>query len=95
MLTLYSSWGERVVKADLIRIGNSRGIRIPKSVIEQCGFGSRVEIRVEGASVVITPVDAVRSGWDDAFKAMAEQGDDALLLPDDLEQSFDETEWEW
>lgn len=83
------------MKADLIRIGNSRGIRIPKSVIEQCGLGSRVEMRVEGASIVITPVNVARSGWDDASKAMAEHGDDALLLPDDLDHSFDETEWEW
>jgi antitoxin MazE len=83
------------VKADLIRIGNSRGIRIPKAVIEQCGFGERVEMRIEGGSLVITPGNVARSGWDEAFKAMAERGDDAALLQDDLEQRFDQTEWEW
>ena len=83
------------MKADLIRIGNSRGIRIPKSVIEQCGFGSRVEMRVEGGSLVITPGRAARSGWDEAFKAMAERGDDAPLVSEHLAQRFDNTEWEW
>ena len=52
-------------------------------------------MRVEAGSLVITPGNAARSGWDEAFKAMAAHGDDAALLPDDLEQSFDETEWEW
>lgn len=83
------------MKVDLIRIGNSQGVRIPKAVIEQCGFGSRVEMRVEGDSLIITPVTAARSGWEGAFKAMAERGDDAALLPEGLGQSFDETEWEW
>lgn len=36
-----------------------------------------------------------RAGWDEAFRKMAERGDDALLIPDDLEHSFDEEEWEW
>jgi antitoxin MazE len=83
------------MKADLIRIGNSQGIRIPKAVIEQCGFGQRVEMRVEGASLIISPAKAARGGWDEAFKAMAERGDDAALLPEDLEHTFDQTEWEW
>jgi antitoxin MazE len=43
------------VKTSLVRIGNSQGIRIPKRVIEQCGFDERVEMRVEGQSLIITP----------------------------------------
>jgi antitoxin MazE len=83
------------MKAELIRIGNSQGIRIPRAVIDQRGFGRRVEMRVEGENLIITRKKAVRSGWDEAFKAMAEQGEDATLFPDDLEDSFDRTEWEW
>jgi antitoxin MazE len=83
------------VKAALIRIGNSQGVRIPNAVIDQCGFGRRVEMRIEGDSLIITPVKAARSGWEEAFRAMAERGDDAALLPEDLEHSFDENEWEW
>jgi antitoxin MazE len=69
------------MKAELIRIGNSQGIRIPRAVIDQRGFGRRVEMRVEGENLIITRKKAVRSGWDEAFKAMAEQGDDATLFP--------------
>ena len=76
------------MKVDLIRIGNSQGVRIPKAVIDQCGFGKRVEMRVEGDNLIITPVKVVRSSWDEAFKAMAKQGDDAPLLPVDLEHSL-------
>lgn len=83
------------MKADLVRIGNSQGVRIPKAMIEQCGFGQRVEMRVEGDSLIITPGKAARSGWAEAFKAMAERGDDAALFPDDLEHGFDEIEWAW
>ena len=83
------------MKAELIRIGNSRGIRIPKAVLDQCGFRRQVEMRVEGASLIISPVEGARGGWDEAFKAMAERGDDAALLPESLEHSFDEAEWEW
>jgi antitoxin MazE len=83
------------VKADLIRIGNSQGVRIPKTVIDQCGFGRRVEMRIEGDTLIITRVKAARSGWDEAFKVMAAQGDDAALFPENVEHSFDETEWEW
>ena len=76
------------MKADLIRIGNSKGIRIPKAVLDQCGFGQQVEMRVEAGSLIISPVKAARSGWDEAFRTMAERGDDAALLPYGLEHSI-------
>jgi antitoxin MazE len=82
-------------EGESVRIGNSQGVRIPKAMLDQCGFGRRVEMRVEGDSLIITPARAARSGWEEAFRAMAERGDDAALFPEDLEHSFDETEWEW
>lgn len=83
------------MKAEIVRIGNSKGVRIPRSVIEQCGFADRVEMQVEGDRLIISPVRRVRVGWDTAFAVMAEAGDDAALLPDDLERDADQTEWEW
>lgn len=83
------------MKVDLVRIGNSRGVRIPKSLIEQCGFESQVEMRVEGSQLIIAPAQRVRDGWEQTFGAMAECGDDEPLLPDDLTTDFDEKEWEW
>jgi antitoxin MazE len=83
------------MRTHLVRIGNSQGVRIPKRIIEECGLAEQVELRVEGSSVIITPARAPREGWDEAFARMAEKGDDVLLLPDDLKNEFDETEWEW
>ncbi len=83
------------MKAELIRIGNSQGIRIPKPLIEQCGLGKRVELTVKDNVLTISPERAVRAGWEDAFEAMTATGDDAALLPDDVTSDWDETEWEW
>ena len=83
------------MRTNLIRIGNSQGIRIPKAVVEQCGFEGEVEMRVEGRSLILSPARPPRHGWDEAFAAMAGRGDDAPLMPDDLEHGFDRDEWAW
>ncbi len=56
------------MKTELVRIGNSRGIRIPKPLIEQCGLGNNVELRVENDSLVISPERRPRQGWEEAFR---------------------------
>jgi len=84
------------VLARIIRIGNSRGIRLPKSMLQQCEFGATVELSVEQGVLVVRPVSAPRIGWDEAFQAMAEAGDDTLLDPDaPMGTAWDEQEWEW
>ena len=82
------------MRARIVRIGNSRGIRIPKAVIDECGLGDIVELSVEHGSVVIRPAELPRQGWDEAFKRMAEAGEDALLDPE-LATEFDALEWQW
>ncbi len=67
------------MKASLVRIGNSQGFRIPKPIIEQCGFAGEVELRVEGNTLVVMPGRRSREGWSAAFAAMAKAGDDRLL----------------
>jgi antitoxin MazE len=67
------------VKARIVRIGNSRGIRIPKKLIEQAGLTEEVEIVAQGNALVISPATRPRAGWDEAFRAMATRGDDQLL----------------
>jgi antitoxin MazE len=84
------------VRARIIRIGNSRGIRLPKSVLEQCQLGETVDLAVEHGVLVVRPIAAPRVGWEEAFRAMAQAGDDALL---DAEApagtDWDQSEWEW
>ena len=85
------------MKASIIKIGNSKGIRIPKPVIAQCGFQDEVEIVVEDKTLVIRPVaDAPRSHWDAAFEKMAAKGDDELLDAGPMTPNqWDDEEWEW
>jgi antitoxin MazE len=82
------------MKASLIQIGNSRGVRIPKAFLEQTGLRNEVEIEVRGSQVVIRPAHHARAGWEEAFSAMTVHGDDRLL---DQARStkWDEAEWEW
>ena len=86
--------GERM-KINLISIGNSKGIRIPSSVIKQCGLGNELEMRIENGVIVLAPVRSVREGWSAAFEKMATVGDDAPLVPDTLENDFDAEDWTW
>jgi antitoxin MazE len=83
------------MKARIVRIGNSRGVRIPKPLLEQTGIGGEVEISVQGSNLIISPVHP-RSGWADAFVSMAASGDDKVLdITDSQTSSWDDEEWEW
>jgi antitoxin MazE len=83
------------MKVELIRIGNSRGIRIPKPLIEQCGLGDTVELRVEHHCLVISAERQARQGWEDAFRAAGPASNDEMLLGDNTPNNFDLEEWHW
>jgi antitoxin MazE len=80
------------MKARIIRIRNSRGIRIPKSLLEQSHLPDDAWIEARENEIVIRP--AARQGWEEAFRVMAERGDD-LLLDEPPPTSFEDTEWKW
>lgn len=83
------------MKTELVRIGNSRGIRIPKPIIEQCGLGETVEVRVESHRLIISPARQPRQGWSDAFRASGPAGQDELMLEVTEPNEFDHQEWRW
>jgi antitoxin MazE len=84
------------MRAKIIKIGNSQGIRIPKVLIEESGLSGEVEITVRKNSLVIEPSHHHREGWDEAFKKMADASDDLLIDGDrPIESTFDMNEWEW
>ena len=85
---------EILVKSRLIRIGNSRGVRLPKPLIEQAGLDEQVEVQVRGGAVVISSRAAARTGWADAARLMRERGDDRLLDAP-TRTRFDDKEWRW
>ena len=82
------------MKARIVRIGNSRGLRIPKPVIEQIGLGDEVEMVVRERALIVTAAGRPRAGWDEAFRAMAAHGDDALV-DEPRSTRWDDEAWEW
>jgi antitoxin MazE len=83
------------MKTTLIAIGNSRGVRIPKPFIEQCGLTEHVELDVRDNMIVIRSPLKARAGWRAAFERMARQGDDTLLDPHAAPTTWDDEEWQW
>lgn len=82
------------MRVELVRIGNSRGIRIPERIIKQCGFGDTVELHVEQDRLVIAPDRPPRKGWSEAFAAAGGSlHNDPLLLEDMPPNKFDAEEW--
>ena len=84
------------MRARVVKIGNSQGIRIPKTLLEQTGIMDDVELDIEKDKIVIRPISNPRLGWESAFKAMSDNLDDALLNgAEDITHSWDEEEWQW
>ena len=84
------------MRARVVKIGNSQGIRIPKPLLEQTGIMDDVELEVEKNQIIIRPVANPRADWNDAFKSMSDKGDDRLIIGDEnISHSWDEEEWQW
>ena len=81
------------MKTSLIRIGNSRGVRLPKAVVEQCGLEGEVDLRVRGGAVVIAALRKPRADWAERFKRAKSIAD--MPVPDAIANAFDEKEWRW
>jgi antitoxin MazE len=78
----------------VVQIGNSRGVRLPKAILDQLEISDKVEMEVENSQIVLKPVPhQPRQGWDKAFNRMKERGEDELLLAD--EAATRDFEWEW
>lgn len=82
------------MKSRLIRIGNSRGVRLPKSLIEEAGLSDELELHLDNGTIVIRSAKPARAGWAEAAAEMATTGEDRL--PDEVVPTrFDDEEWEW
>lgn len=84
------------MKARVVRIGNSQGIRIPKSIIEQCHLYGDVDLEIQHGQLVIRSVSIPRTGWRQAFEQMHRHGDDQLLDQESgATSAWDRNEWTW
>jgi antitoxin MazE len=81
-------------KTRIVRIGNSRGIRVPKILLDQAQLPDEVELHAEPGRLVIQGARRPRTGWAEAARAMAEARQDALLDAPSPTR-FDREEWQW
>jgi len=82
------------MKTRLVRIGNSRGIRLPKPLILEAGLEDVIELEVRVGAVVLWAAKGPRPGWAEAARALREREGEVLLDPP-APTRFDEEEWEW
>ena len=81
-------------KTRIVRIGNSRGIRVPKILLEQAQLPDEVELHAEPGRLIVQATRRPRTGWAEAARAMSAAGHDAML-DDTTATRFDREEWEW
>ena len=82
------------MKTQIIQIGNSQGIRIPKALLEESGITGDVNLELTPEGILIRNISKPRSGWADAFRTLAEQEDESLnggTAPTDFEKKG----WQW
>ena len=81
-------------KTRIIKIGNSRGIRVPKVLLDQAQLPDEVELHAEPGRLVVQATRRPRAGWAKAARAMRDRGHDSLL-DEATATRFDQAEWEW
>ena len=83
-----------ITKTRIVQIGNSKGVRVPKVLLEHAQLPDEVEIQAEHGRLIVRAARGPRAGWAEAAKAMHAHGDDRLLDAPTSSQ-FDEKEWRW
>jgi antitoxin MazE len=76
----------------LIRIGNSKGVRLPKAVIEQAGLKDEIDLEVKDGKVILSPARPARADWKTAAQACHEAGHDDL---GDWDATLNDFEGSW
>lgn len=84
------------METHITAVGNSRGLRIPKALLAQCGIHDRVRLTVTNKGLLVTPVSALRHGWEEALQAHPPLDDAAeFAVFDAATSAFDAPEWTW
>jgi antitoxin MazE len=83
------------MKAQIVQIGNSQGIRIPKVLLEESGIRGEVELEICADGILIRNVSKPRSDWDARFRAMADHDDDVAAADVHAASQFEIKEWQW
>jgi antitoxin MazE len=82
------------MKTQIIKIGNSKGIRIPKPLLEQSNLDGEVELEVCSEGLLIKSSEKPRYNWAKAFMEMAEEDEDEMIIEDSATK-FEKEDWQW
>lgn len=82
------------MKTQIIQIGNSQGIRIPKVLLEESRISGEVDVELHPDGIIVRNAQKPRAGWDEAFRTMAEN-EDAELDSTTVATDFEKKEWQW
>ena len=75
----------------IIKIGNSKGLRLSKTILDKYIIKDKVEIILEEGQIIIKPIEIPRQNWETAFEKMSKEGDDKMLLNDVFDdENFEE-----
>ncbi|MBL4587401.1 MAG: AbrB/MazE/SpoVT family DNA-binding domain-containing protein [Flavobacteriales bacterium] len=80
------------MELSIIQIGNSKGFRLSKTLIEKYNIKDKVELILEEGYLILKPIASPRKDWETAFRKMNENGDDQLLF-DDVFENENTEEW--
>jgi antitoxin MazE len=81
------------MKAQIIRIGNSQGVRIPKTLIEDGKLSGEVELELHEDGILIRSLQKPRANWDEAFRAVVDVDDDQSVVESPTD--FEKKQWQW
>ena len=75
-----------IMETAIIKIGNSKGLRLSKTILEKYNIKDKVELIFEEGQIILKPIASPRKNWEKEFKKMSENGDDKLLMSDIFEE---------
>ncbi len=82
------------MRTSIVPIGNSKGIRIPSSLLKLCHITSEVDLNIHGNAIELCPIQKKpRSGWEKAFEEMHLRKDDVLFIEDTIDLNI--KDWQW
>jgi antitoxin MazE len=83
------------MRANIIQIGNSQGIRIPKVLLQESGIKGEVELEIHQDGILLRNISKPRAEWDRVFQSLRETDDDVALAEAVTSGEFETREWQW
>ena len=84
-----------IMKAQIVQIGNSQGIRIPKVLLEESGIKGEVDLEICSEGILIRNISKPRADWDNKFELLRDHDNDVPIAEPTAGSRFETKEWQW